>query len=776
MKLEFNDNWNFNKVGDSNKQVVTLPHDAMIFEKRTAESPGGVHISWFEGHDYEYEKTFNIENKDDGVYIFEFEGVYHDANVFINNQHVLFEPNGYTDFYIEANDYIVNGVNTIKVTAKNSDQPNSRWYSGAGLYRPVYLHILPKSHLLLNGVKIKTTDYVNPTIQLSVLANEVGSVKIEIRDENEVIYTCEDKEKSEFQFVVELPNAKLWSSENPKLYNCTVKFNDDVQSINFGVRKIEWDSTNGFRINGEREILKGACIHHDNGVLGACAYQSAEERKIILLKKAGYNAIRSSHNPCSKYLLDACDKHGMMVLDEYIDMWYIHKNKYDYADYVETNYKQDLKRIIDKDYNHPSVIGYSVGNEVAETAQQRGIELCDNLVKECHRLDDTRPVTCGINIFFNYLSSLGFGVYSDEKAEKSDGRKVGSEFFNTLAGITGAEFMKWGATLSGSDKKTRDAFATMDLAGYNYGIKRYKKDLKKYPNRLILGSETFCSDAYKFWELAKETPMLVGDFVWVGMDYLGEVGLGAWEYKEYAPDFNKGVGWITAGSGRLDITGREFGEMAYTRVAFEIDKLRMAVVPPHTYKEKHSPSAWRMTNTIESWSFNGCNGMSTEVEVYARGAKVELFVNDKKVGSKNIVNDCRFIFKTKYYDGILKAISYDKNGEIIEEITLETAQNETKLTLVPEEKVGDLLYVRLRYTDNEGNIKPLIRGDIQISVKGGKLLGLGNGCAYNNRGYLTDTTDTYYGEALAVIKPENQEVEVVGKCEIGNTSVTVVGY
>ena len=275
--------------------------------------------------------------------------------------------------------------------------------------------------------------------------------------------------------------------------------------------------------------------------------------RIRILLDAGYNAIRSAHNPCSKALLRACDEMGMLVMDEYIDGWYIHKTKYDYADEILENYRKDLKDMVDKDYNHPSVIMYSTGNEVSETAQKKGISLTKSPTDRLHELDSTRPVSCGINIFFNFLSSMGFGVYSDKKADEAaenakKKKAVGSEFYNTVAGIFGAGFMKTGATLYPCDVKTRDAYANMDVAGYNYGIKRYHHDLKKYPKRIILGSETFCADAYRFMQEAKRDKRIIGDFVWAAQDYLGEVGIGAWEYKDYAPRFDGGCGWVSAGS------------------------------------------------------------------------------------------------------------------------------------------------------------------------------------------------------------------------------------
>ena len=768
IKLEFNDNWIFYKIGQETEKVnITLPHDAMLSEDRIPTSAGGVNIGWFEGNDYIYEKTFLMEGDSGQEIIFEFEGVYRNAEVYINGEMVSFQPYGYTNFYVKPKNLKFNEENTLKVIAKNSDQPNSRWYSGTGIYRPVYMYLLPEQHILLDGVKIKTVSYNQPEIQIQVQTNGKGLVAVEIVDNGTILF--EDKVIADqgAEFTIKLPDAKLWSPDQPYMYQCHISFEGDTQEIPFGIRMIECDSKRGFLVNGHRVILRGGCIHHDNGLLGACAYPFAEERKVRLMKENGYNAIRSAHNPCSKALLDACDKYGMLVLDEYVDMWYIHKTKYDYSPYVIKNYKEDIRLMIEKDYNHPSVIGYAIGNEVSETAQKKGIDLCEEMVEYCHTLDNTRLVTCGVNIFFNYLSSLGFGVYSDEKAEKEPKKEVGSAFFNSIAGIFGSKFMKMGATLRGSDRKTREAYAVMDMAGYNYGILRYKKDLKKYPDRVILGSETFCSDAYKFWELAKSNKAIIGDFVWSAIDYLGEVGLGAWEYKNYAPDFSHGVGWLTAGAGRIDITGRSYGEMAYTRVAFELDKIRMAVVPADMADQPHSPSAWKMTNAIESWSWNGSDGKWTKVEVYARGNRVDLFINGKRVGTKRPKNDCRVVFKVKYYSGEIKAVSYDSKGDKIAEAILNTAGNEAKLTLIPENTQGELIYVRLQYTDASGIVKPLIHGDIQVKVQGGKLLGLGNGCPYNERGYLTDTTDTYYGEALAIIKPLKEAVSVYAESPFG---------
>lgn len=788
-KKSFHDGWICCRTREKNNIFeVTLPHDAMLLDQRSGSSPGGVNSGWYDAQDYIYEKRFFVpQSYEDKKIIFEFEGVYHKASVYLNNEKAAYHSFGYTGFYIDASELLDFGAeNTMRVEVRNSDQPNSRWYSGTGIYRPVWMYIMPQRHIKLDGIKITTLDYENPLIRVEAETIGEGNIKVEILDEQRVIHIKEGNSKGKYAGEISLYEAHLWNVDTPNLYTCRVTFGEDVQEVKFGIRVVECTPEKGFCINGRRVILRGACLHHDNGILGACAYDFAEQRKIRIIKESGYNAIRSAHNPCSKALLNACDKQGMLVVDEYTDMWYTHKTQYDYASEVQDNYEEDLAAIVQKDYNHPSVVMYSTGNEVSETAQKKGIKLCEELTKQFHELDETRPVTCGINIFFNFLSSVGFGIYSDKKAaqEVMSSKKqkaVGSEFFNNLAGLLGAEFMKFGATLYPCDVKTRDAFSKMDVAGYNYGIKRYKKDLKKYPDRMILGSETFCSDAYQFWEMAKKNKRILGDFVWTGMDYLGEVGLGAWEYKEYAPDFSHGAGWLTAGSGRIDLTGKSSAEMKYTRVAFELDEIGIGVVPVNHSGEKHSPSAWRMSNALESWSWNGLSGRTTMIEVYARAHHVSLYVNGKCVGTEEIKNDCIARFNTTYQDGVVKAIAYDEKNIEIAHTTLKTAGEETILTVEPEQsKVNaekELCYIRLKFTDKAGIVKPLVRGEIKVHVKGGELLGLGSACPYYLRGYLTDSADTYYGEALAIIRPEGeQNVTVMAESRHGSGRAEIEVY
>ena len=760
--------WTCRHLGDTAPgKTVTLPHDAMLAEPRTALSAGGTNTGWYEGYDYEYRRTLTVpENELADTHILEFEGVYHNAEVWLNGQKAAFRPYGYTNFYVDCAPYLHAGENELRVIARNADQPNSRWYSGAGIYRPMQLWKARGAHITLNGVKIRTLSLQPAIVEVRVKTTAPGTVRLTVDD----LPAMQQESDGEAVFTLTLDNARLWTPETPNLYTCRVSFADDEVTETFGVRKVEW-GTDGFLLNGKRYIIQGACIHHDNGLLGAVCDPDAVARKVRLLKENGYNAIRSAHNPCSKALLTECDRQGMLVMDEYIDHWYIHKTEHDYVDYFNDWWRQDLTDMVEKDYNHPCVVLYSTGNEVSETAQKRGIALTKEMTDFLHGLDDSRPVTCGVNIFFNFLSSIGFGVYSDEKAKKEAERAekakqrgekaakkkaVGSQFFNNLAGLLGDEFMKRGATLHGCDVKTRDAFANMDIAGYNYGIYRYKHDLKKYPQRLILGSETFCNDAYKFRELAKQEPRLVGDFVWAGMDYLGEVMVGSWEYADYAETFDGGLGWVSAGSGRIDLTGKPLGEALYTRVALEADNgPYIAVCPVNHTGDRHSPSAWKMTNAMPSWSWTGCEGRKANVEVYARAARVELVLNGHTVGSKTLKNDCLARFSIPYESGTLEAVSYDAADHEIGRYKLQSAGGATSLTLDAEEpaaQTGHLCYVRLRYTDENGITKPLMRGNIQVQVRGGTLVGLGSACPFNKHSYLDSETDTYYGEALAIVR------------------------
>ncbi len=809
-QVSFNDGWAYRHlaVGDGAPEEwtdVTLPHDAMISEPRDELAASGLNSGWFEGRDYEYARTLEVgEDLAGKALVLEFEGVYRLAEVWVNGELACERPYGYTNFCVDLTGLVHEGPNEVRVVARNSDQPNSRWYSGAGIYRPVTLWVGEKDHVELDGICVRTASIEPASVVVDVACTAPGRLRVDVvpagvgaKAAPVTSSFCLTDADGRASMELGIPDARLWSPDAPNLYECRVRYDSaagshDEAGTTFGIRTLEWGNE-GLLLNGERLLLQGACIHHDNGILGACAYADSEERKVRLMQAQGYNALRSAHNPCSKALLDACDRLGMLVMDEYIDHWYIHKTQYDYVDHFDAWWRQDLADMVMKDRNHPCVALYSTGNEVSETAEERGIELARQMTEYLHGLDPTRPVTCGVNIFFNFLSSIGFGQYSDEKAAKEareaekrravgakpkKRRAVGSEFFNNMAGLLGADFMKRGASLPFCDGVTRDAFAAMDIAGYNYGIDRYEHDLRKYPHRLILGSETFCSDAYRFRELAKREPHLVGDFVWAGMDYLGETGIGSWEYEDYAKR-QVSFGWLTAGSGRVDLTGKPLGEAYYTRVALEADPgPYMAVCPVNHTGDKHSPSAWKMSNATDSWSWEGCEGRAANVEVYARAARVKLLLNGREVASRRMRDDCVARMTCTYEPGVLEAVTYDEHGRELGRCSLTSAGTQTRLvaeveyaggTADPERArciaAGHLAFVRVRYADDAGITKPLERGTLHAEVTGGELLGFGCAAPYNEGSFVTGETGTYYGEALAVVRAPKE----VG----GNVCVTV---
>ena len=825
IRTDFNKGWNCRCLTtDGEPYPVSIPHDAMISEPRVADSVGEGNIGFFAGFDYEYTKTFFVPaEQEQQKTLFEFEGVYHNAEVYINGEKAAERPYGYSNFYADATALLKYGEdNEIRVLARNSDQPNSRWYSGTGIYRPVWMFTGPEAHIPVNGLRIRTRDYEKRRVEVTVATSLPGKVRLEIyegtpsgRAVNDTpeglrkiaVYekdSAEDtkggvkweEDSSRAVFLIDIPDGKLWSPEEPCLYTAKAFFGEDSTEDTFGIRTLSWGPRRGITINGERVILRGACIHHDNGILGACAFPEAEERRVRILMENGYNAIRSAHNPVSKTMLESCDRLGMLMMDEFVDCWYIHKTKYDYALLYEDWWKEDLRNMVYKDINHPCVIMYSTGNEVAETGEKRGIQLTENMTNWLHQLDKTRPVSCGINIFFNFLYSIGMGVYSDDKADKLAGavgddpdaafaaakdkalrqiaaaraekegkssdfeetakpkkKAVGSEFYNTLACLMGDRFMKFGATLYPCDLKTRDAYANMDIAGYNYGLWRYRHDLKKYPNRLILGSETFCKDAYDFWEIAKENPNIVGDFVWAGIDYIGETGIGAAEFKDYL--LTEDQSHMTGGNGRIDLLGKPRAEAAFTRVALEREVGPNIAVLPVYENEKLQLTGWQFTKAVESWAWRGCEGMMAEVEVYARAAEVALYINDKCVGRKKIRKGCAVKFRVPYEDGEIRAVSYDQYGEEIAASSLRTAGEESILRLKPETetvKPEGLCFIPMQYTDEEGIWHPMGIHYLKVEVENGTLAGLGSANPYVKGNYTDDTVKTYFGEAMAVVR------------------------
>ncbi len=756
-RISFNQNWY------CNDQPVTLPHDAQISELRSATASDSGH-GYFPGGIYTYQKTFYVPSEWKGKNVLtEFEGVYRNCTVSLNGNVLRTHQYGYTTFTVELEGLRYEQLNTLTVVADNSQLPNSRWYTGSGIYRPVWLYVGEESGIAYRGVKI-TTCSINPAV-IRVEITAGSRPEIEILDETGVIASgtgdvCE----------LTIPQAKLWRDETPYLYTCRVTAAGDTVEDKFGIRQITWNKR-GLFINGVETKLRGGCVHHDHGVVGAAAYDESEWRRVRILKDAGFNAIRSSHNPASRAMLEACDYYGMYLIDEAFDMWYNRKTKYDYGNDFENCWREDVTEMVARDFNHPSVILYSIGNEVAEPCEEKGVRTGKEMIALIHRMDASRPVTAGLNLMIISRASKGKGIYQDgEMNASASGGKKGSKreknqnaslMFNMIASVVGTSMNKAGNSVK-VDALTSPMIDALDIAGYNYGSGRYPLEGNKHPERIIFGSETFPQDIGKNWEMVKKYPYLIGDFMWTAWDYLGEAGLGAWSYDGGMP-FNRPYPWLLGGAGVIDITGRPDGSCRYASAVWGIEKNpRLAVKPANHPGVRPSKSTWRGTNAIESWSWQGCEGNKTEVEVYSQAPMVGLFCNGKLIGRKK-TRLCHASFFTRYSEGILTAVAYDEGGREVGQSNLRSASGPFCLKIYPEKQTacpGEVVYLPVEITGSNGVVESNADEKINVSVSGGELLGFGSGNPCTEERYQDGCFTTYYGRALAVIRCGNHSVTV----------------
>ncbi|MBQ8358448.1 MAG: DUF4982 domain-containing protein [Oscillospiraceae bacterium] len=760
-KLCFNTGWTCNGA------AVTLPHDAMIHEPRKADNPSGSAQAYFPGGKYVYEKTFGRPTAEH--VLIQFEGVYQNAKVFINGKEAGGTEYGYLPFFVCADDLLAEGENTIRVECDNLNQPDSRWYTGAGIYRPVWMWTGPKGAIQPEQVRVHTVSIEPATIHVHT-GHE--NAKVEILDGETVVAAGNGCETN-----IAVPNAKLWSEDAPNLYTCKVTVEGDEAVTTFGIRVVTWDNK-GFYINGKRTLLRGGCVHHDNGIVGAATYDEAEWRRVRILKDAGFNAIRSAHNPTSRALLEACDYYGMYVMDESWDMWFHHKSKFDYATHWRKNYLSDLAAMVSRDYNHPSVVMYSIGNEVSEPAKEEGIEKTKEMVAFLKQADGTRPVTGGFNLMIIANAKKGKGVYNEEggRDDSADKKMQGmnSTMFNMITNLVGTGMNK-SANGKAADEATAPCLDALDMAGYNYASGRYPMEGKCHPDRLIYGSETFPQDIAKNWAMVKQYPYLIGDFMWTAWDYIGEVGLGAWAYTKDGTGFNKPYPWLLADTGAFDIVGTPNGEMFLAQAAWGmLDKPAIGVQPVNHPGMNPAKMAWRGTNAMASWAWAGCEGNKAIVEVFTDATIIELLINGKSLGKKK-VKECKATFKTKYQSGKIEAVAYDATGREVSRSFLESATGKTSICAVPEvetAKPGEVVYVNVAIVGENGVVESNADRKLTVTVEGGELLAFGSANPRTEERFDGGAYTTYYGIALAAVRVnENTTVTVTDGKETVQTVI-----
>ncbi|PYY37871.1 glycoside hydrolase family 2 [Curtobacterium sp. MCJR17_055] len=780
---------------------VTLPHDATITRERSADEPQGGRSAYFPGGAYEYTKVFDVPAEYRGKRVsVEFEGVYRDAMVFVNGAFAAQRPSGYSTFVVELDPYLRYGeANTIRVDARTHD--DSRWYTGAGIYRDTTLNVTDLVHIAPAGLRVSTPDIepARAVVEVSaeirndsagtrtvVVATDITDATgaVVARGSSPVTVRAGGSAVARQRLYVTRPS--LWSVETPTLYRATTRVTSggteddaeplDVRETPFGVRTLQLDPEHGLRINGESVKLRGACVHHDNGILGAATIARAEERRIEILKRAGFNAIRSSHNPLSPAMLDACDRLGMLVMDETFDMWTEGKSTFDYALAFPEWWERDVEALVAKDHNHPSVVFYSIGNEILETGDPLGSEWGRRLAEKVRSLDHTRFVTNGINGFVSVLRDVVqmMQARGGDQAGGADGGVNG--LMNSAA-----DFMNQVSASPLVTSKTEESFSVLDVAGLNYGDARYVVDKDLFPDRVIVGSETFPPQIARYWRLVEDNAHVLGDFTWAGWDYLGEVGIGRVQYTDEPPAFEAPFPWITAWVGDIDISGHRRTISYYRETVFGLrHEPYIAVLRPEHFGRPTSQGMWAWSDTLSSWTFDVPDGTMTQVEVYSDADEVEILVNGVSAGRQPAGRDHAFLarFDVPYARGEITAIGYT-GGREHSRSQVVSASERRRLDVVPDRTTiraddTDLSFVTIEIRDEQGILATTENRPVTVTVEGpGVLQGFGSARPDNPERYDTDTHHTFDGRILAVVRPTGAGPITVTATSAGLAPVTV---
>jgi beta-galactosidase len=722
--------WN-GAVDDSDWRAVDLPHDWSIELDRDASASPGAAGGFFPAGLGWYQRRLSVPGEGrDAFVLVEFEGVYMNAEVWLDEHFLGRHPYGYTPFAFDLSPHLGDGgEHVLRVLVENAAQPNSRWYSGSGIYRHVWLWVGEPVHVPPHGVVV-TTDGDSTVHVRTTIANDAQSdqeVTLQTRvvpprgrtaDSVELVETVPAGVRRDCEQELTVPRPALWSLDHPQLYRVETEVRvgkrvvDSVTTA-FGIRSVEIDAAAGLRLNGELIKLRGGCVHHDNGPLGAASFDRAEERKVALLKANGFNAVRCAHNPPAPAFLDACDRLGLLVIDEAFDCWRNGKNVGDYHVSFDDWWRRDLESMVERDRNHPSVIMWSIGNEVVERGLPEGARLARELADHVRTLDPSRPVTAGVN--------GGHGSWSWAQLD--------------------------------------ELFETLDVCGYNYAAREYRPDGERVPSRVIYGSESMACDALEHWQAVQKLDHVVGDFVWTALDYLGESGIGRVHFDGEHASHQGAYPWHQANCGDLDLCGFKRPQSFYRDVVWgRGEPLYVAVHAPAD--REPTVTRWGWPDARPSWTWPGCDGRPLRVDVYAACETVELFLDGESFGT---AHPERLVatFEVPYRPGALRAVGSDGA-----ELALRTAGAPARLRLTPDRDTvprgqRDLVFVTVEVLDRDGLVHPNADQVVMFALEGpGTVKAVGSGDPESDEPYVGDRRRAHRGRCLVVLDSTGERGDI----------------